>query len=265
MSLPRVLVVIGTRPEGIKLAPVIRALRQRASDVDTRVALTGQHNELLDQVLEVFRIQPDDDLEIMREGQDLYDVTTRCLTGLRDIVRRHQPDMILVEGDTASVFVAGLTAFYERRRVGHVEAGLRSRDKWRPWPEEIFRRLTGVVADLHFAPTTAARANLLAEGVPPDSVHVTGNTVVDALLAISAQPHPPDNAELREIVRLDNAWCWSRHTAANRSASRCARRSAASAGWPMPSMTCTSSTRCTPIRTSLPPPGKCWADTRASA
>lgn len=177
------MVVIGTRPEGIKLAPVIHAL-SRHEEVETRVALTGQHGPLMTQVLDAFRLPVDHDLQIMREGQDLYDVTAACLAGLRDIVRRDTPDLIVVEGDTASVFVAGLVGFYERTRVGHVEAGLRSHDRWRPWPEEIFRRLTGVVADLHFAPTRGARENLVAEGVPLDSIHVTGNTVVDALLGV---------------------------------------------------------------------------------
>lgn len=183
---PRVLVVIGTRPEGIKLAPVITAL-QTLGQVETRVALTGQHTELMQQVLDAFRLPVHHDLAIMREGQDLYHVTAACLEGLRDVVRAEQPDLIIVEGDTASVFAAGLVGFYERTAVGHVEAGLRSGDKWRPWPEEIFRRLTGVVADHHFAPTRGARENLVAEGVPLDAIHVTGNTVVDALLHMSGR------------------------------------------------------------------------------
>ena len=183
---PRVLVVIGTRPEGIKLAPVVRAL-QRATGIETRVALTGQHGPLMQQVIDVFSLPVDHDLQIMREGQDLYDVTAACLVGLRDIVRTERPDLIVVEGDTASVFVAGLVGFYERTPVAHVEAGLRSGDKWRPWPEEVFRRLTGVVADVHFAPTRKARENLIAEGVPLEAVHVTGNTVVDALLEVAGR------------------------------------------------------------------------------
>lgn len=195
MARKRVLVVVGTRPEGIKLAPVLYALKARSS-LDTRLVLTGQHSQLMDQVLEVFGLRPDRDLEIMREGQDLYDVTEKCLTGLRGVVREFQPDLVVVEGDTASVFVAGLVAFYEKVSLGHVEAGLRSGDKWRPWPEEIFRRLTGVVTDLHFAPTPLARDNLLREGVEEDRVWVTGNTVVDAVQAMAGQPHDPENAEL---------------------------------------------------------------------
>jgi UDP-N-acetylglucosamine 2-epimerase (non-hydrolysing) len=154
----------------------------------------------MDQVAEVFQLHPDWDLEIMREGQDLYGVTEKCLNGLRPIVREYNPDLVIVEGDTASVFVAGLVSFYERTRVGHVEAGLRSGDKWRPWPEEIFRRLTGVVSDVHFAPTPAARDNLLREGVSPQAIHVTGNTVVDAVLAISRTAHEPGNPDLRAAL-----------------------------------------------------------------
>jgi UDP-N-acetylglucosamine 2-epimerase (non-hydrolysing) len=184
VSLPRVLVVIGTRPEGIKLAPVISALAAHAGDVETRVALTGQHTDLMDQVLRVFEIPVQWDLGIMREGQDLYDVAAGCLAGLRKVVREYRPDVILVQGDTASVFFGALVGFFERVKVGHVEAGLRSHDKWRPYPEEIFRRLTGVAADLHFAPTAEARDNLLREAVPAEQVFLTGNTVVDALLQV---------------------------------------------------------------------------------
>jgi len=198
---PRVLVVIGTRPEGIKLAPVIGALQRRGEEVETRTALTGQHTHLMDQVLDVFQLRPDWDLDIMREGQDLYDVTEKCLGGLRSVTREYRPDIVLVEGDTASVFVASLVGFFERTRVGHVEAGLRSGNKWQPWPEEVFRRLTGVVTDLHFAPTPAARANLLREGVSPASVFVTGNTVVDAVLAMSAVAHEPGNPDLRDALQ----------------------------------------------------------------
>ena len=184
MSRPRVLVVIGTRPEGIKLAPVIAALAARAAEVETKVALTGQHTDLMDQVLRVFEIPVQWDLGIMREGQDLYDVAEGCLEGLRTVVREYRPDVILVQGDTASVFFAALVGFFERIKVGHVEAGLRSHDKWRPYPEEIFRRLTGVAADLHFAPTPEARDNLAREAVPGEQVFLTGNTVVDALLQV---------------------------------------------------------------------------------
>jgi UDP-N-acetylglucosamine 2-epimerase (non-hydrolysing) len=196
----RVLVVVGTRPEGIKLAPVLSALQARHAEVDARLALTGQHTDLLDQVLRVFQLRVDHDLGIMREGQDLYDVAHGCLDGLRAVVREERPDMILVQGDTASVFFGALVGFFERVQVGHVEAGLRSGDKWRPYPEEILRRMTGVVADVHFAPTPGARAHLLAENVDAAAVHVTGNTVVDALQRIAAAPHDPANADLREAL-----------------------------------------------------------------
>src|SRR5687768_4387700 len=199
-ELPTVLVVIGTRPEGIKLAPVIQALRNRSSEVTTRVALTGQHTTLMDQVLEVFDLVPDHDLGIMREGQSLYDVAHGSIDGLRQIVQSNRTDIILVQGDTASVFFGALVGFFERVQVGHVEAGLRSNDKWRPYPEEILRRLTGVVTDIHFAPTPGARAHLLAEGVTTSSIHVTGNTVVDALLRIAERPHEARDPVLRDVV-----------------------------------------------------------------
>ncbi|HSJ07724.1 MAG TPA: UDP-N-acetylglucosamine 2-epimerase (non-hydrolyzing) [Longimicrobiales bacterium] len=197
---PRVLVVVGTRPEGIKLAPVLEALRSRDGEVEVRLALTGQHTDLLDQVLRVFDLPVDHDLGIMKEGQDLYDVAHGCLTGLRELVARVRPAMVLVQGDTASVFFGALVGFFERVRVGHVEAGLRTGDKWRPYPEELLRRMTGVLADVHFAPTPGAREHLLAEGVPAGAIHVTGNTVVDALHRISAVPHEPSNADLRAAV-----------------------------------------------------------------
>ncbi len=196
----RVLVVVGTRPEGIKLAPVVHALRRSAPEVETRVALTGQHSELVDQVLEVFRLRVDWDLGIMREGQSLYDVAHGCLDGLRSVVREFQPRMILVQGDTATVFFGGLVGYFERTAVGHVEAGLRSGDKWRPYPEEVFRRLTGVLADVHFAPTPQAAQNLRAEGVPEHAIHVTGNTVVDALQTLSGAVHSFRDQGLRRVA-----------------------------------------------------------------
>lgn len=197
---PRVLVVVGTRPEGIKLAPVVAALRARDAEVGTRLALTGQHTDLLDQALRSFDLHVDHDLGIMKEGQDLYDVARGCLDGLRDLVLRDRPDLVLVQGDTASVFFGALVGFFERVPVGHVEAGLRSGDKWRPYPEEMLRRMTGVITDVHFAPTPIARQNLLAENVPAAAVHVTGNTVVDALQRIAAQPHEPVNEDLRAAL-----------------------------------------------------------------
>jgi UDP-N-acetylglucosamine 2-epimerase (non-hydrolysing) len=197
---PRVLVVVGTRPEGIKLAPVVSALEARGDEVEVRLALTGQHTDLLDQVLGVFRLEPAWDLGIMKEGQDLYDVAHGCLDGLRGLVREYRPDMMLVQGDTASVFFGALVGFFEKVQVGHVEAGLRSGDKWRPWPEEILRRMTGAAADVHFAPTWRAKEHLRAENVAEDAIHVTGNTVVDALQRIAAVPHEPGDAVLRDAL-----------------------------------------------------------------
>lgn len=199
-TLPRVLIVIGTRPEGIKLAPVITALKQRADEVESGVVLTGQHTDLMDQVLAAFEIPTDWDLGIMREGQNLYDVAEGCMHGIRDVVREYRPQLMLVQGDTASVFFASLVGFFERVKVGHVEAGLRSHDKWRPYPEEIFRRLTGVSADLHFAPTPEARENLLRENVPARQVFMTGNTVVDALLSVAQRELPVENEELMQAI-----------------------------------------------------------------
>ena len=200
MSLPRVLLVIGTRPEGIKLAPVIAALQVHAVAVETRVTLTGQHTDLMDQVLRVFDIPVHWDLGITREGQDLYDVAAGCLNGLRGVVQAYRPDLILVQGDTASVFFGALVGFFERVKVGHVEAGLRSHDKWRPYPEEIFRRLTSVTADLHFAPTAEAVENLRHEGVPASQVFLTGNTVVDALLEIAQRPLEVESRDLQSAL-----------------------------------------------------------------
>lgn len=177
----RVLVIAGTRPEAIKLAPVIRAFDAHPPPLNVRLALTGQHSEMVDQVLEIFRLTAEWNLEIMREGQDLYDVARGCLDGLRSVVSSFRPDLVLVQGDTASVVFGALVAFFERVPVGHVEAGLRTGNKWQPYPEESFRRMTAAVADLHFAPTKDARANLLREGVPEADVFLTGNTVVDAL------------------------------------------------------------------------------------
>lgn len=195
----RVLVVIGTRPEAIKMAPVVEALRALPG-IECRVCLTGQHTTLVDQVLEAFSLDPDDDLGIMREGQTLYDVVHGALDGLRDVVRSFRPDALLVQGDTATVFVGSLVAFFERVKVGHVEAGLRSHDKWAPFPEEIFRRMADVLSDWYFAPTPLARDQLLAEGVPAEKIHVTGNTVVDALLAVTGRERPVADATLARVL-----------------------------------------------------------------
>jgi UDP-N-acetylglucosamine 2-epimerase (non-hydrolysing) len=192
--------VVGTRPEAIKMAPVVHALREHDPEIETRVVFTGQHTELVDSVLDVLELAPDYDLGIMREGQTLYDVVHAALHGLRDVVREADPDLILVQGDTATVFVAALVGFFEGVGVGHVEAGLRSGNKRSPFPEEVLRRLTDVIADLYFAPTANARDLLLAEGTPAHDVYVTGNTVVDALRQVSALERPVENPALREVL-----------------------------------------------------------------
>lgn len=179
----RVLIVIGTRPEAIKMAPVVRAFEEWNA-CQTRVLVTGQHRELLDAPLALFGVRKDFDLAVMRPGQDLTDVTAAVLNGMRDVFTEWRPDWVLTQGDTTSTFAASLAAFYARVRVGHVEAGLRTGDLDAPWPEELNRRLTAVAASLHFAPTPRAREALLREGVNPGAVHVTGNTVIDALRSV---------------------------------------------------------------------------------
>lgn len=182
------------------MAPVLRAFRTRPEPVDVRLALTGQHAELVSGALEVFGLEPDWDLGLMRAGQSLYDVAHGCLDGLRQVVESFRPDSLLVQGDTATVCFGALVAFFEKVRVGHVEAGLRSRNKWAPWPEEIFRRLTDVLTDDYFAPTAGARDHLLAEGVAPEHIHLTGNTVVDALHSIAARRRPFRDSALAAVA-----------------------------------------------------------------
>ena len=176
----KILSVFGTRPEAIKMAPVVRAL-EAAPGVDSRVCVTAQHREMLDQVLGLFDIRPDHDLDVMAPGQDLFDVTSKVLLGMRDVLRSESPDVVLVHGDTTTCFAAGLACFYEGVTLGHVEAGLRTGDLGRPFPEELNRRLVAHFTEHHFAPTDRARRNLLAEGVDAAAVRVTGNTVIDAL------------------------------------------------------------------------------------
>lgn len=180
----KVMVVFGTRPEAIKMAPLVKALQRAAPAIQTVVCVTAQHREMLDQVLRLFDIQPEHDLNVMTPGQDLFDITANILTGLKPVLAAERPDLVLVHGDTSTTLAASLAAYYMRARVGHVEAGLRTGNKWAPFPEEMNRRITGAVADIHFAPTSAARDNLLREGVPEQAIHVTGNTVIDALLDV---------------------------------------------------------------------------------
>lgn len=177
----KVMLVFGTRPEAIKMAPLVKALEVRPDEFQTIVCVTGQHRQMLDQVLHLFDIKPQYDLDIMKPGQDLYDVTSRILLGMRPILADEQPDIVLVHGDTSTSTAAALAAFYARIPVGHVEAGLRTGDIYAPWPEEMNRRLTGRIATLHFAPTDTARGNLLRENVADSAIAVTGNTVIDAL------------------------------------------------------------------------------------
>lgn len=177
----KLMTVFGTRPEAIKMCPLVLEMRKYPDYIEPIVAVTAQHREMLDQVLELFGITPDYDLNIMASGQTLYDITTRALTGLKEVIEEAKPDMVLVHGDTTTTFAGALAAFYAQVPVGHVEAGLRTGNKYSPYPEEMNRKLTGSIADMHFAPTATSRENLLKENVSPDSIVVTGNTVIDAL------------------------------------------------------------------------------------
>jgi len=186
----KVMVIFGTRPEIIKLAPVIQALRALPPEFQVSLLLTAQHREMADQMLSVFDLHPDYDLDLMRHGQSLADLTAAVVRGVQEVLQRSSADLVLVQGDTVTVFASALAAFYEQIPVGHVEAGLRTRNKYDPFPEEMMRRLTAPLADLHFAPTEAAALNLLQEGIPQERIFVTGNTVIDALLQVASQERP---------------------------------------------------------------------------
>lgn len=177
----KVMLVFGTRPEAIKMAPLVKEFQKHPGKFETIVCVTGQHRQMLDQVLQLFEITPDHDLDIMKQGQDLYDVTARVLVGMRDILKEVTPDVVLVHGDTTTSTAAALAAFYSRIPVGHVEAGLRTHNIYSPWPEEMNRQITGRIAAYNFAPTPLSKANLLREAVDENSITVTGNTVIDAL------------------------------------------------------------------------------------
>lgn len=177
----RIMTVFGTRPEAIKMCPLVLEMRKYTDFIESVVAVTAQHREMLDQVLELFAIKPDYDLNIMTSGQTLYDITVKALLGLKDVIAKAQPDLILVHGDTTTTFAGSLAAYYAQIQLGHVEAGLRTGNKFSPYPEEMNRKLTGSLADFHFAPTTVSRNNLLKENVPEKAIYVTGNTVIDAL------------------------------------------------------------------------------------
>lgn len=176
----KVLSIFGTRPEAIKMAPLVKALKADAR-FDSRVCVTAQHRDMLDQVLQIFDIQPDYDLDIMKDRQTLTDITINALSGLERVIKELQPDIILVHGDTTTTFVGSMAAFYNKVQIGHVEAGLRTFNKYSPYPEEMNRKLTGAMADIHFSPTTTSKANLLREGVSEKDIYITGNTAIDAL------------------------------------------------------------------------------------
>ena len=180
----KIMLVFGTRPEAIKMAPLVKEFQKNTKDFKTLVCVTGQHREMLDQVLHIFSIKPDYDLNIMKQGQDLYDVTSRVLLGMRDVLKKVQPDVVLVHGDTTTSTAAALAAFYQQIPVGHVEAGLRTHNIYSPWPEEMNRQITGRIATYHFAPTSLSKQNLLAENIKEETVTVTGNTVIDALYMV---------------------------------------------------------------------------------
>ncbi|MDH1069408.1 UDP-N-acetylglucosamine 2-epimerase (non-hydrolyzing) [Acinetobacter johnsonii] len=194
----KILIVFGTRPEAIKMAPLVKAFKNN-NNFDTRVCVTAQHRQMLDQVLDIFEIVPEYDLNIMKAGQDLYDITANVLVGIRDVLTDFEPDVVFVHGDTSTTFSTSLAAYYAKVKVGHIEAGLRTYDIYSPWPEEGNRQLTGVLANYHFAPTVQSQENLLQEGKDKNNIFVTGNTVIDALMYVV---HRIDNQpELKQKIR----------------------------------------------------------------
>lgn len=197
-----VMLVFGTRPEAIKMAPLVKEFQKHPETFKTVVCVTGQHRQMLDQVLQLFEITPDYDLNIMKQGQDLYDVTARVLTGMRDVLKEAKPDVVLVHGDTTTSTAAALAAFYQQIPVGHVEAGLRTHNIYSPWPEEMNRQITGRIATYNFSPTPLSKANLLREAVAEESITVTGNTVIDALYWVvnKIKENCALNNELKELL-----------------------------------------------------------------
>ncbi|WP_252224389.1 UDP-N-acetylglucosamine 2-epimerase (non-hydrolyzing) [Clostridium sp. ZBS2] len=198
MSKKKVITIFGTRPEAIKMAPLVQELKKR-EEIESKVCVTAQHREMLDQVLELFNIKPDFDLNIMKTRQTLTGITNKVLEGLEEIFEQEKPDMILVHGDTTTTFAGALAAFYKQIKVGHVEAGLRTFNKYFPFPEEMNRRLTGNLSDLHFAPTKSSKENLLKEGVSEDIIYITGNTVIDAMKYTVEENYEFENDELKKI------------------------------------------------------------------
>ena len=205
LTLKKILIVFGTRPEAIKMAPVIKEFQKFPDLFETLVCVTAQHREMLDQVLEIFDIVPDFDLDLMKPNQDLYDITSRVLLGMREILRSVKPDIVFVHGDTTTSSATALAAFYQQIPVAHVEAGLRTRNIYSPWPEEINRQITGRIAQFNFAPTTLSKQNLLEEAVVPEKIFVTGNTVIDALLMASKmiKDNPNLEQELRKTIQTN--------------------------------------------------------------
>lgn len=200
----RLMTVFGTRPEAIKMCPLVLEMHKHPEYIEPIVAVTAQHREMLDQVLELFHIKPDYDLNIMASGQTLYDITTRALNGLKEVIEDAKPDMVLVHGDTTTTFAGALAAFYAQVPVGHVEAGLRTGNKYSPYPEEMNRKLTGSIADMHFAPTSTSKENLLKENVAPETIVVTGNTVIDALQTTVKANYEFADAEFNKIFARGN-------------------------------------------------------------
>lgn len=198
MNKIKVITIFGTRPEAIKMAPLVKKLNEE-KNIESKVCVTAQHREMLDQVLELFNIKPDFDLNIMKAKQSLTGITTRVLEGLEEIFEQEKPDLVLVHGDTTTTFAGSLAAFYQKIKVGHVEAGLRTYDKYFPFPEEMNRKLTGAVADLHFAPTSGSKNNLLREGISEKNIFVTGNTVIDAMEFTVEDSYRFSNKELNDI------------------------------------------------------------------
>lgn len=194
----KIMTVFGTRPEAIKMAPLVKKL-QADPDIESVLCVTAQHREMLDQVLSLFELTPDYDLNIMRPNQTISMITANVLIGMEDVLKKERPDMILVHGDTSTTFVTALAAFYQQIRVGHVEAGLRTHDKYSPFPEEMNRRLTGNLADLHFAPTEKNITNLMEEGIDPIQMVITGNTVIDALLEVADKPYEFEDETLKKL------------------------------------------------------------------
>lgn len=198
MSTKKIITIFGTRPEAIKMAPLVKELEKR-EQIESKVCVTAQHREMLDQVLELFNIKPDFDLNIMKTKQTLTGITSRVLEGLEEVFKEEKPDMILVHGDTTTTFAGGLAAFYQQIKVGHVEAGLRTFNKYFPFPEEMNRKLTGSLSDLHFAPTKGSKENLLREGINESDIYITGNTVIDAMKHTVEEGYTFENEELNSI------------------------------------------------------------------